>query len=230
MKTIGILGGMSVESTLIYYRHLAELDRSSRGGLHSPELLIRSLDFKTVEELQKAGDWMSAGQLLNVEAKALAQCGADLIILATNTMHIVASALVKDLNVPFLHIADATAQSIVAAGHRKPGLMATDYTMTQSFYTDRLRHAGLQPVLPDGTDRECIHRIIFEELCHGIVTEESRSKYVQISEHLKGAGADSLILGCTEVCMLLNPSNVTIPVLDTTQIHCAAAYRLATSG
>lgn len=221
---------MSVESTLIYYRHLADLDKSIRGGLHSPELLIRSLDFKTVEELQKAGAWDAAGELLNIEAKALAQSGAELIILATNTMHKVASALVKDIDVPFLHIADATAESIVKTGYGRPGLMATEYTMTESFYTDRLRKAGLSPILPDKSDRDYIHKIIFEELCHGVVDEQSRSKYVEIAEHLKSAGADCLILGCTEVCMLLNPGNVSVPVFDTTRIHCEAAYQLATSG
>lgn len=223
MKTIGILGGMSAESTLLYYRALCTLTRARLGGLHSPELLVRSLDFARVEALQMAGEWDAAGGLLNKEAKALEAGGADFLILATNTMHKLADQMMDGVAIPLLHIADATADAIQMAGHRAPGLMATAFTMEQNFYTDRLVAAGLAPVIPTTADRKQIHAIIYDQLCQGIVTAQSEAAYRAISERLAKAGADSLILGCTEVGMLLNADNVTMPVFDTTLIHCHAA-------
>ena len=227
MKTIGILGGMSATSTQTYYRELCRLTRDRLGGLHSPELLIRSLDFAIIETLQTKGEWAAAGVILNNEARALELGGAQVIILATNTMHKLASEMMTGVNVPLIHIADATASAIRERGLRSPGLMATAFTMEQSFYTDRLRSAGLNPVLPDAADRAETHRIIYEELCKDIRTDASTATYVAISYRLAASGADCLVLGCTEVGMLLNEGNVALPVFDTTLIHCAAALDYA---
>lgn len=223
MKTIGILGGMSAASTQTYYRELCNLTRARYGGLHSPELLIRSLDFATIEALQMQGDWTAAGAILNKEAKALERGGAQVIILATNTMHKLADQMMSGVGIPFIHIADATALAIKQRGLRTPGLMATAFTMQQAFYTDRLIAAGLRPILPDAADQAEVHRIIYDELCKDITTDESATAYIAIARRLAESGADSLILGCTEVGMLLNQGNVAIPVFDTTLIHCAAA-------
>jgi len=227
MKTLGILGGMSAASTQIYYKALCDLTRERLGGLHSPELLIRSVDFARIETMQMAGDWDGAGAALNQEALALERGGADLIVLATNTMHKVADAMMAGVSIPMLHIADATAEAILAKGLKAPGLMATAFTMEQTFYTDRLRAAGLTPIIPDDDDRAETHRIIYEELCKDITTAESETAYIAIAERLAEAGADCLILGCTEVGMLLNQGNVKIPVFDTTHIHCEAALEKA---
>ncbi|NTE86602.1 aspartate/glutamate racemase family protein [Agrobacterium rubi] len=227
MKTIGILGGMSAASTQIYYRELCRMTRERLGGLHSPELLIRSLDFATIETLQASGRWEDAGDILNREAKALERGGADFIILATNTMHKLADAIMQDVSIPLLHIADATAARIKQQDLKTPGLMATAFTMEQSFYLDRLKAAGLSHLVPDAPDRAETHRIIYEELCRDIVIEESRTAYCRIAARLVERGADCLILGCTEVGMLLNQEVVSVPVFDTTLIHCNAALTLA---
>jgi aspartate racemase len=227
MKLIGILGGMSAASTQIYYRELCELTRIRLGGLHSPNLLIRSLDFAKIEKLQKNDEWEAAGAILNNEARALERGGAEVIILATNTMHKLAHQLTAGLTIPLIHIAEATAKAIKAGGHRHPGIMATAFTMEQSFYIDKLIATGLKPIIPNETDRAETHRIIYEELCKGIKLDASIAKYVAIAKRIEAAGADSLILGCTEVGMLLNQSNVNIPVFDTTLIHCEAALEFA---
>lgn len=227
MKTIGILGGMSAASTQLYYRELCQLMRDRLGGLRSPQLLIRSLDFAEIEALQVRGAWDDAGDILNKEAQALERGGAELIVLATNTMHKLADQMMSGVSVPLLHIADATAQAIVVAGLRKPGLMATAFTMQQSFYTDRLKAAGLTPVLPNAEDRATTHRIIYDELCKDVTLKESETAYIEIADRLVEAGADCLILGCTEVGMLLHQGNVSVPVFDTTLIHCAAALERA---
>lgn len=229
MKTIGILGGMSAASTQIYYRTLCEGTRDRLGGLHSPELLIRSLDFAPIEALQVAGRWDEAGALLNAEAKALERGGAGFLILATNTMHKLAVQMMDGVSIPLLHIADATAAAIRRQGLARPGLMATAFTMEQSFYTDRLIAAGLAPIIPEAEDRAETHRIIYEELCRDIVTGQSRSAYEAIAQRLADRGADCLILGCTEVGMLLNQGNVPVPVFDTTLVHCDAALDMAIS-
>lgn len=229
MKTIGILGGMSAASTALYYEALNRGVRARLGGLHSAEVLIRSLDFAVIEALQAAGDWDAAGQVLNRAARALEAGGAELLILATNTMHKLAEPMMAGVAIPFLHIADATAAAIRAAGLSRPGLMATAYTMEQAFYTGRLRAAGLTPLLPGPDDRAETHRIIYEELCRDVVSEASRAAYEAIAARLAAAGADSLILGCTEVGLLLHAGNVPVPVFDTTQIHCAAALDAALS-
>ncbi|WP_310621853.1 aspartate/glutamate racemase family protein [Flexibacterium corallicola] len=227
MKTIGILGGMSAASTQIYYRLLCQLTQEHLGGLHSPELLIRSLDFDRIEKLQAADHWWEAGEILNREALALERGGADFIILATNTMHKLSGQMMNGLSIPFIHIAEATAHSITEAGLVAPGLMATAFTMEQDFYTGKLVEAGLTPIIPEEADRQNTHRIIYEELCKGITAKDSEAEYIAIAERLVNRGADCLILGCTEVGMLISEANVSVPVFDTTQIHCAAALQYA---
>ena len=229
MKTIGVLGGMSAASTQIYYSKMCQLVREKLGGLHSPELLIRSLDFAPIEALQMAGNWNEASRILNAQAKALELGGADVILLATNTMHKVAEEMMDGICVPLLHIADTTAEAIKLRKLGRPGLMATAFTMEQSFYTDRLRAAGLEPIIPDSSDRMETHRIIYEELCRDVVAEDSGRTYVEIADRLADRGADCLILGCTEVGMLLNTDNVRVPVFDTTHIHCEAAIQWSLS-
>ena len=227
MKTIGILGGMSAASTVIYYRQLCDLTRARLGGLHSPQLLLRSLDFAPVAAAQAAGDWAALGQMLNTEARRLEEGGADLLLLATNTMHKVADTMMAGVSIPLIHIADATATAIRQAGLTRPGLMATAFTMEQSFYTDRLRAAGLDPLVPSAEDRATTHRIIYDELCRDQVLPASRSAYEGIAARLAADGADCLILGCTEVGMLLSTANSPLPVFDTVAIHCAAALEAA---
>lgn len=224
MKTIGILGGMSAASTQTYYRMLCDLMRKERGGLHSPDLLIRSLDFAVIEKRQSGGAWEEAGAVLNDAAKALQNGGAEILVLATNTMHKVSDLMMQGLDIPLLHIAEVTADAIVNAGLHRPGFMATAFTMEQDFYTNKLREAGLDPVIPDNADRAEIHRVIYEELCKDVVRFESRSAYEAIAQRLVNSGADCLILGCTEIGMLLGEDNVSVPVFDTTSIHCQAAF------
>lgn len=223
MKLIGILGGMSAASTQLYYREFTRLAHMRLGGLHGANLLIRAIDFAQVERLQAAGDWDSCGALLNAEALALQAGGAEALVLATNTMHKVASKMMQGLSIPLLHIAEATALALQTAGHQRPALMATRFTMEQAFYLDVLRQAGLHPMVPEAPDRDATHRIIYQELCQGIIRKESRSAFEAIAGRLQAAGADSLILGCTEVGMLLNQGNVDLPVFDTTLIHCEVA-------
>jgi aspartate racemase len=225
-----MLGGMSAASTQIYYRELCRLTSKRLGGLHSPELLIRSLDFAGIEALQATGDWDKAGDILNAEAKALERGGAAFLILATNTMHKLADPMMQGVSIPLLHIADATAEAVRRKGLRRPGLIATAFTMEQSFYLDRLGASGLDPIVPDADDRAEGHRIIYEELCRGVTTPESEARYIAIASRLVERGADAVILGCTEVGMLLNQGNVSVPVFDTTLIHCEAALDFAGVG
>lgn len=230
MRVIGLIGGMSCESTALYYRRLNEGVRARLGGLHSAEILLWSLDFAPVAEMQTAGEWSRAGNLLADVARRLEAAGADMILLATNTMHRVAETIEGSIAAPFIHIADATGERIRAAGKRRPGLLATRFTMEQGFYLDRLRECfALDPIVPGEADRADTHRIIYDELCKGVVREESRQAYVDIADRLVRRGADCLILGCTEVGMLLNKSNVAVPVFDTAQIHADAAVELALS-
>ncbi len=227
MKTIGILGGMSAASTQTYYRELCLRTRDLLGGLHSPDLLIRSINFAVMAELQSAGQWDQAGDILNREAKALERGGADFFILATNTMHKLSEEMLQGISIPFLHIADATALSIQEQGLRSPALMATAFTMEEGFYIDRLIAAGLTPVLPESQDRAKIHRIIYDELCREIVLAESQEAFVAIANRLVDRGADCLILGCTEIGMLLHQTDIRVPVFDTTLVHCDAALAFA---
>ena len=231
MRTIGIIGGMSAESTAHYYDRLNSEVRRRLGGLHSAETVIWSVDFAQIAAMQTTGDWRQAGLRLADVAKRLEQAGADVLLLATNTMHKVADAIEAAVSIPLIHIADATGQSIRAAGLKRPGLMATRYTMEQEFYVGRLceKH-GLDVVIPEVEARADIHRIIYDELCKGVVSGASHARYVAYAEALVAAGADSLILGCTEIGMLLDQSRVSVPVFDTTLIHADAAVDFALAG
>lgn len=230
MKTIGIIGGMSAESTAHYYAHINAGVRQRLGGLHAAELVLWSVDFAEIAAMQTASDWTAAGRKLADVAGKLERTGAEVIILATNTMHKVASEIESAITVPFIHIADATALEIRNAGLKRPGMMATAYTMEQDFYVGRLRDKfGLDVIVPEAADRRETHRIIYDELCKGIITEKSRKSYEAIASRLQQRGADCLILGCTEVAMLLNAKNVPMPVFDTALIHANAAVNFVLS-
>jgi aspartate racemase len=230
MRTIGIIGGMSAESTAHYYAEINKGVREKLGGLHSAEIVMWSVNFAEIAAMQAKGQWDLAGRRLSTIAQRLEGAGADCLVLATNTMHKLAPEIEAATHIPLLHIADATAEAIKAAGLRRPGLMATAYTMEQDFYVARLRSKhGLDIIVPEEADRKKTHAIIYDELCKGITREESRNTYVGIANRLKKAGADCLILGCTEVGMLLNEGNVPMPVFDTTLIHAAAAVSFATT-
>jgi len=228
MKVIGLIGGMSCESTAHYYARLNERVRAALGGLHSAEILMWSVDFAPIAALQAEGRWQDAGRQLAGIAKRLEQAGADVLVLATNTMHKVADTIEAAVGIPFLHIADATALKIRAAGMRRPAIMATRFTMEQDFYTGRLRDKfGLETLIPDEADRVLVHQIIYDELCVGRVTETSRAVFVDVAQRLAAKGADCLVLGCTEVGMLLDERNAPLPIFDTTLIHADAAVSFA---
>lgn len=228
MKTIGLIGGMSCESTAHYYARLNEGVRAALGGLHSAEILMWSVDFAPIAAMQAEDRWQEAGLHLATIARRLEAAGAEVLVLATNTMHRVADTIEAAVGIPFLHIADATALKIRAAGMRRPAIMATRFTMEQDFYTGRLRDKfGLEAVIPDAADRATVHRIIYDELCIGRVTETSRSAFVDVARRLAARGADCLVLGCTEVGMLLDQSNAPLPIFDTTLIHADAAVNFA---
>ncbi|MHB8446683.1 MAG: aspartate/glutamate racemase family protein [Rudaea sp.] len=224
MKTIGLIGGMSWESTLPYYRIVNETVRERLGGLHSAKTILYSVDFAEVERLQHTGDWDSAGKLLAEAARRLEIAGADFIVMCTNTMHKVAHTIEAAVTIPLLHIADATAADIVAAGHRSVGLLGTRFTMEQSFYKGRLteRH-GLRVFVPDPADRLLIHRVIYEELCIGRVLPASREQFRRIIDRLVTTGAQTIILGCTEISLLVTPDDASVPLFDTTRIHARRA-------
>lgn len=227
MKTIGFLGGMSWESTAEYYRLANELVRERLGGLHSADCVIRSVDFAAIEELQVAGEWEAAGELLAREAVALQAAGAELIVLCTNTMHKVAGAIEAAISVPFVHIAEVTASSALDAGLSRVGLLATAFTMEQDFYRDRLASHGVTAVVPPADDRATVHRIIYEELCLGVISEESRAEYRRIMAALVADGVEGMIYGCTEIELLVDESDTPVPVFKTTSLHVSAAVEIA---
>jgi aspartate racemase len=220
MKTIGLIGGLSWESTAPYYRHLNEGVRERLGGLHSARIVLWSFDFAQVEALQAEGDWAAATRLMEDAARRLAGAGAELIVIASNTMHRMADEVEAAAGLPLIHIADATGLAVRAAGLRRPALLATRYTMEQDFYRGRLaaRH-GVEAMVPDERGRELVHRIIYEELCVGIVRAQSKAAYLEEIERLRRQGADGVILGCTEVGLLLGPEDTDLPVFDTTRLH-----------
>lgn len=224
MKTIGLIGGMSWESTVPYYRQINETIKERLGGLHSAKIVLYSVDFHEIERLQHAGDWEAAGVILAEAARSLQAAGAAFLVLCTNTMHKVASSIEEPVKIPLFHIADPTAAEIKRAGHSTVGPLGTWFTMELAFYRDRLseRH-GLRVIVPGPKDRETIHRIIYEQLCLGVVTTESRSEYRRIMEGLASQGAQAIILGCTEISLLLNQQDSEVPLFDTTAIHARAA-------
>ncbi|MDJ0946792.1 MAG: aspartate/glutamate racemase family protein [Kiloniellales bacterium] len=230
MKTLGLIGGMSWESTAIYYRHLNELARQRLGGLHSAQLLLWSFDFAEIEALQAAEDWEAATDSMVEAARALALAGADAIVICTNTMHRMAAEVEAAVEIPLIHIADTTAAAIQSSPAQHPLLLATGYTMAQDFYKGRLRDRhGIDVAVPDEAGRDLVHRVIYEELCQGVVRPESKAAYLDLIEAQRCGGVDGVILGCTEVCMLIGPEDVDLPVFDTTRIHAERALDFALS-
>lgn len=227
MKTIGLIGGMSFESTAVYYRLINEMVRAELGGIASSEIVMHSVNFAEIVGHQKAGRWDLAEKRLADCALGLQAAGAGCILICTNTMHLVADGIAARLDVPLLHIVDETAAEIKAAGFRRPLVLATRYTMEHGFYTDRMRALGLDPRVPESDDRTVVHDVIFEELCAGVVKDASREAYIAIIDKARQAGADCVILGCTEICMLLDPDALPLPGFDSTTIHSRAAADFA---
>ncbi len=230
MRVIGLIGGMSWESTVLYYRQINEAIKERLGGLHSAKIILYSVDFHDVERLQHSEEWEAAGLLLADAARVLEAAGADFLVLCTNTMHKVAPAIEAAVRIPLFHIVDPTAGEIKKAGFSVVGLLGTRFTMEQEFYKDRLRERhGLEVLVPKQQDREIIHQVIYEELCLGKVVEESRSEYRRVIADLMGQGAQAIILGCTEISLLVGQEDSTVPLFDTTSIHARKAAERALS-
>ena len=230
MKTIGLLGGMSWESTIPYYRTINRVVSGSLGGLHSAKIVLCSVDFEEIEKLQRGNEWDEAGRVLAGHARKLEGAGADFLVLCTNTMHRVAPQIEEAISIPLLHIADATAHAILANGIGSVGLLGTRFTMEQDFYRGRLEtDHGLRVITPDAQDREIVHRVIYEELCLGMVDDGSRREFVRIIDDLVRRGAEGVILGCTEIGLLVTPGFTSVKLFDTTEIHARAAAELALS-
>jgi len=228
MKIIGLIGGMSWESTMEYYRLINESVKERLGGLHSAKCVLYSVDFAEVEELQRRGKWPEAAQLLAVAAQNVEKAGADVVLICTNTMHKVADIIQARIGVSLLHIADATAEKVNQAGIRRVGLLGTRFTMEDDFYRGRLTgQFGLEVIIPDPKDRETVHRIIYEELCVGTIRPESRGQVANIMSQLVEMGAEGIILGCTELGLLLGPEDCRAPLFDTTRLHALAAVEYA---
>ncbi|HJS92694.1 MAG TPA: amino acid racemase [Solirubrobacteraceae bacterium] len=228
MKRIGLLGGMSWESSAEYYRIINELVRDRLGGLHSADCVLRSVDFAEIEQLQRTGAWEQAAERLAREATGLLDGGAELLVLCTNTMHKVADAVSDAVAIPLVHIADATAEAVRSHGLSRVGLLATAYTMEQDFYVGRLRDLhGLDVLVPDEPDRRIVHGVIYDELCLGVVRERSRDEYRRIMRRLHEMGAEAILFGCTEIDLLVGPDDSPVPVFDTTRLHAERAVELA---
>jgi aspartate racemase len=231
MRTLGLIGGMSWESTAVYYRLLNEGVRERLGGLHSAKLLLWSADFAEIAALQTAGDWTGAAGSLADAARALERGGADALLIATNTMHKVADAVAASVGVPLIHIADATGAAISAAGCARPALLGTRFTMEQDFYVGRLRERhGLDVRVPDEAGRALVHRVIYDELCRGVTDPVSKLDYLRVTDALVAEGADCVIFGCTEVGLLLAPEDLPVPAFDTTRLHVEAGLAFALGG
>jgi len=228
MRTIGLLGGMSWESSALYYRWINELVREELGNLHSAKIAMVSVDFQEIEDLQHKGEWKQSGNLLSKSAMQIEAAGADFLLICTNTMHKVAPQIEAVINIPLLHIADATAEAIKAQDIETIGLLGTKFTMEQDFYAGRLREKhGLTVLTPQKADRDIVHRIIYEELVVGVVRDESRAEYLRIMNDLQQQGAEGVIEGCTEIVMLVQQKHTSIPLFDTTAIHAKAAVGMA---
>ena len=219
MKTIGLLGGMSWESTAHYYRLINEATRETRGGLHSAPIAMFSVDFQEIEQLQHSGDWDRLASMLAQRAVQIESAGADLLLICTNTMHRVADDVQAAIEIPLLHIADATAMTIKASGMTCVGLLGTKFTMEQQFYRGRLEQHDIEVLVPDTDDRHIVHRVIYEELCVGRIEEGSRAEYLRIIDELSRRGAQGVIEGCTEIGLLVGQEHTDIPLFDTTAIH-----------
>lgn len=229
MKRIGLIGGMSWESTAVYYKHInEEVRRLMDDGLASADLCLRSLNFAEIVAQQKAGRWDLAAETLIAAARELEQCGCAMVLICTNTMHILADEVQAAIGIPLIHIADVTGAAVKAAGMKRPLLMATRYTMEKPFYVDFLRrNFALEPVIPDERDRETIHNIIFDEICCGVISGESRNRYIEIGARAQKAGADCVIFGCTEVGLLVSPEDFDFPAFDSTLLHAGAAVKFS---
>lgn len=228
MKTIGLIGGMSWESTIPYYRQINQRIKQQLGGLHSAKIILYSVDFAEIEALQRSGDWDKAGELLAHAAVKLQAAGADCLVLCTNTMHKVAAAIETAVAIPLLHIADATAEAIQSAGIKKVALLGTRFTMEQDFYKQRLIDGyGLEVLVPDEEGRTLVHQVIYQELCLGLVNDSSRLQYQQIMADLVTQGAEAIILGCTEIGLLVSAKDSSVPLFDTTEVHAQKAAEWA---
>lgn len=228
MKTIGLLGGMSWESTATYYQMINEGVKAKLGGLHSAKIYLYSVDFHEIEKLQHSGDWAATARILSNAATGLETAGAEFLVICTNTMHKVAPQIERSINIPLLHIADATAEKIKAKGIKSVGLLGTKFTMEQEFYKGRLESKyGLEVYIPDQNDREIVHDVIYNELCLGQIKEKSRDEYLRIIEKLASKGAEAVILGCTEIALLVKQDQTAVPLFDTTKLHAESAVELA---
>jgi aspartate racemase len=227
MRAIGLIGGMSFESTAVYYRLINEMVRSRLGGLASANIFLHSVNFAEVVDMQKAGRWDLAAEHLAKSASSLQGAGAECILICTNTMHLVAPEVQAAVDAPVIHIIDETAKALKSRGLTRPLLLATRYTMEHGFYSDRMKSLGLDVMVPDADDRTDIHNIIFNELCAGTVAEASRHRAIVMIEKAKAGGADGIILGCTEICLLLDPEDLPLPGVDSTAIHAGAAVDFA---
>ena len=229
MKTIGLLGGMSWESTLGYYRAINEGIKKTLGGLHSAKIVMYSVDFAPIEKLQHTGDWEGTAKILSEAAQSIQAAGADFLLICTNTMHKVAPQIEAAIQIPLLHIADATAEILANGGINSVGLLGTAFTMEQEFYKGRLiNNYGLQVLVPNEDDRQIVHRIIYQELCLGKIESNSKAEYLRIIDTLAAQGAEAVILGCTEIGMLVNQTDTDVRLLDTTAIHAEKAVEYAT--
>jgi aspartate racemase len=228
MKTIGLLGGMSWESTAEYYRAINAGVKQALGGLHSAKIVLYSVDFAPIEECQRRGDWSATAEILVDAARRIQRAGADCLLICTNTMHKIAPAIERAISIPLLHIADATAETLVRDGVKTVGLLGTAFTMEQNFYKGRLADRyGLKVIVPDQNDRQIVHDIIFDELCLGKIRESSRESYCRIAGQLAAAGAEAVILGCTEIGLLIQQADTAVRLVDTTAIHAARAVAWA---
>lgn len=227
MKRIGLIGGMSWQSSALYYSLINELVAERLGGFHSADLVMVSVDFAEIERMQAAAEWDAAGELLARAAQSLEAAGADLVVLCTNTMHKVAAIIQHAVSIPLLHLGDVTATAVLDAGVTTVGLLGTRFTMEESFYVDRVASHGLEVLVPTADDRATVNRIIYEELVHGVVNESSREAYRGVIERLAEGGAQGVILGCTEIELLVGPTDTDLPLFPTTRIHAQAAVDAA---
>lgn len=227
MRTIGLIGGMSFESSAVYYRLVNEMVRGELGGLASAEVLMHSVNFAEIVALQKAGRWDDAAARLGNVAASLEKAGADCVLICTNTMHLIADEVAAQVSIPLIHIIEETAAALRSADCKRPLLLATRYTMERGFYVDHMSALGVDVMVPDADDRTTVHNIIFDELCAGNVYDGSRAKLMDIIHRARAAGADSVILGCTEICLILDPNGLPLPGFDTTTIHARAAVDFA---
>ncbi len=230
MKTIGLLGGMSWESTASYYQALNQGIKTELGGLHSAKICLYSVDFAEIEQLQHQGQWQQTAEILTEAAQKVEAGGADFLLICTNTMHKVADEIQSGISIPILHIADATAEALLADGCTKVGLLGTGFTMQEAFYKQRLQDKyGIEVLVPEESEQEQVHHIIYQELCKGEIKEASRQIYLQVIDLLAEKGAQAVILGCTEIALLVQQNHTQVPLYDTTALHAAKAVELALS-